>query len=1360
MTEASSGADLLNHLAHEFAERFRRGERPALTEYTDKYPELAADIRELFPAMVVMEQLGQPTGAGAGGIPANTPMPQQLGEFRILREVARGGMGIVYEAVQEPLGRHVALKVLPFQSLATSNHIVRFQREARAAANLHHTNIVPVFGVGEHQGIHYYAMQFIQGQSLDSVLRELRRLRRVKSNATNEPGRTALKEGTDENLSFSLAAGLLSGQLDGNKKEENERDDHGTRSDKSRQASSASAGGTASKLSGSADSSLILQQSFSAQTHQQYFRTVARLGMQVAEALVYAHGQGVLHRDIKPSNLLLDTQGTVWVTDFGLAKAVDSEDLTATGDIVGTLRYMAPERFQGQADNRSDVYGLGVTLYELLTLHPVHAERDRARLVDKILREEPVRPRKLDPQIPRDLETVVMKAVAKEPEKRYPSAAELAADLKRFAEDKPILARRVTAPERLWRWSQRNRALAWLTGSVAASLLAVAIVSTLSAVYLSRQVEKTDEQRIRAQEAEQDANRRLFSSLVAEARANRLSRQSGRRVHSLEILAEATRLARELQLPEDDFVELRNEIIACLPLVDLRVARSWEGHPAGTEHLDFDSNLERYVRFDHLKGVARVRHVADDSEVCRITEFARSKEPWQVVLSPDGRFLGRIDKPPICKVWRVTSQGAEPWLEEPGNELCFSPDSSHLAIARRDGAITVYELASRKRLRQWQTGPLSPTWWYLAFHPDKPQLAVRNSGKIMLFDLDTGNKLVEFPDPRGKEELEWLPDGKRLASGDVDHSINLWEASTGKLLDRLAGHTNDSIRVAIHPAGELLASTCWDRTLRLWHMGTGQELFKTSWNAEALRSLGFSRDGRTLAADVADHQLRLWELIPACGYQSLVREPHLGKGKYLGCAVSGKHPLLAVGMEDGIGLWELPSGRPVAFLPTRATGMVAFEASGALLTNGRDGQLCWPIDAVGSSARLRIGPPEQLPFPFSGHQIATNRDGRVMASAQGWGALVRHADLPQKPGFSEKPGSLRLEPQHDVRFVAVSPEGEWVATGSHSATDVYVKIWEARTGRHVVDLPVEGSSLVGFSPNGRWLLTTGGGFRLWAAGTWREGPKIGGALHAFAFSPDSKVLAVETGFGTLRLVDPDTGREYTRLEDPNQDRAGRLTFSPDGSQLLASAEDIPAVHAWDLGAIGAELAKRGLDWDLPAYPPPPSPTRGGREGREEMRPLQVTVDLGDLQGRELNEQAWLMANNPEAKLRDPAWAVELAQKAVDLCPKQAMYWNTLGVAHYRAGHWKNAIEALTKSMELEKGKLESFDTFFLAMAHWQLDEKEKARQWYDRAVRWLEKNQDQLAGNPQYPEELRRFRAEAAALLGVKEEKTHHKETK
>jgi hypothetical protein len=308
------------------------------------------------------------------------------------------------------------------------------------------------------------------------------------------------EEDHDVDLSFSLAAGLLSGQFEGNKDEEKKKDER-------RAPPSATALST--KLNVTSDSSLTLcHSSLSSRTEQQYFRSVARLGVQVAEALAYAHGQGVLHRDIKPSNLLLDTQGTLWITDFGLAKAVDSEDLTATGDIIGTLRYMAPERFQGQADVRGDVYGLGVTLYEMLTLRPVFVDTIRARLVERILREEAPRPRKLDGRIPRDLEKIVLKALAKEPSQRYRSAEELAEDLRRFLADRPVRARRSPTWERSWRWCRRNPTLAALTGVLFLLLAGIAAVATIGYGQTTRALSREAEQRGLA-EQEAARNRRL-----------------------------------------------------------------------------------------------------------------------------------------------------------------------------------------------------------------------------------------------------------------------------------------------------------------------------------------------------------------------------------------------------------------------------------------------------------------------------------------------------------------------------------------------------------------------------------------------------------------------------------------------------------------------------------------------------------------------------------------------------------------------------------------------------------------------------------------------------------------------------------
>jgi tetratricopeptide (TPR) repeat protein len=358
-----------------------------------------------------------------------------------------------------------------------------------------------------------------------------------------------------------------------------------------------------------------------------------------------------------------------------------------------------------------------------------------------------------------------------------------------------------------------------------------------------------------------------------------------------------------------------------------------------------------------------------------------------------------------------------------------------------------------------------------------------------------------------------------------------------------------------------------------------------------------------------------------------------------------------------------------------------------------------------------------------------------------------------------------------VRYIAVSPDGRLVATGSHTRTGV--KIWDAQSGKPVKELPADGSR-VGFSPNGKWLMANG---RLWANGSWQPGPLLGSMNGAFAFSRDSKLLALETGYGVVRLVNPDTGRECARLEDPNQDRACDISFSPDGTQLVACNGDSQSlVHVWDLRAIREELAKMGLDWDLRAYPPAPKSA--------DVTPLQVQVDRGELdtmieaeghwrlgrgylQSRQWdkasaayakaieldpknakaqNNLAWLLSTCPDATFRDADRALALAKKAVELTPHHGTTWNTLGVSHYRAGDWKAAAVALEKSNDLLGGKQLSFNAFFLAMAHKQLGDKDEPRQWYEQAAQWMEKNKPQ-------DEELRRFRAEAAALLEVKEKK-------
>jgi serine/threonine protein kinase len=420
---------------------------------------------------------------------------QRLGDFRLLREVGRGGMGCVYEAEQESLGRRVAIKVLAGHRLLDPKLLARFHREAKAAARLHHTNIVPVFGVGEQDGVHFYVMQFIQGLGLDAVLDEVRRLQRSRAEVASAHASASNHAPTAASVAHSFVSGRFAPP------------DTSVTDLSEAQSPAASAARPASRsaLTSAGDSA------------RRYALGVARIGLQVAEALEYDHEQGILHRDVKPSNLLLDAHGNVWVADFGLAKVGTDSDLTQTGDIIGTVRYMAPERFGGKCDAGSDVYALGLTLYELLARRPAFEVEDRNALIRAVTQSAPPRLRTLERAVSRDLETIVHKAIEREPAHRYASAASLADDLRRFLEDRPIAARRIGPGERLARWARRNPGVAGLTAAVFALMFALTAGSMLATLRIRRSEQSALREAVRA-EAEA---RRATAARDAEAAARR-----------------------------------------------------------------------------------------------------------------------------------------------------------------------------------------------------------------------------------------------------------------------------------------------------------------------------------------------------------------------------------------------------------------------------------------------------------------------------------------------------------------------------------------------------------------------------------------------------------------------------------------------------------------------------------------------------------------------------------------------------------------------------------------------------------------------------------------------------------------------
>lgn len=462
----------LEQIADAFLTQLRSGYNPEISEYVERYPRLAKEIEEIFPAIAALEA-GKNLGHSSGKVSLGERTPEQLGDFKIIREIGRGGMGVVYEAVQVSLNRRIALKLLPRHSLLGEKQLKRFRREAELTASLHHTNIVPVFGVGENEGFHYYVMQLIEGVGLDELAQQL-----VLTDADSSSNRPT---GGNDTL---------------------------VRPDSSSNPSATVTNGADAISTDKPERNGVLRADFEKYVNSP--EKIAILGVQAANALQYAHDRGILHRDIKPGNLLLDSDGLLCVTDFGLARVAEQSDLSKSTDVVGTLGYMAPEMFREETCSQSDIYGLGITLYELLTKRCAIVRTNRHEMISQITQGSITPPRRINSKLSRDLETIVLKAIAPDVNHRYQKASDLADDLNRFLENCPIRARRITPFERLWRWSRRNPAIATLSSIAMMLVLLLGVIMAIG-------FERERQQRKRVEASSQlavDALDRVFDRFV------------------------------------------------------------------------------------------------------------------------------------------------------------------------------------------------------------------------------------------------------------------------------------------------------------------------------------------------------------------------------------------------------------------------------------------------------------------------------------------------------------------------------------------------------------------------------------------------------------------------------------------------------------------------------------------------------------------------------------------------------------------------------------------------------------------------------------------------------------------------------
>ena len=583
--------ELLDRIVADYTKRMRAGKAPEIAKYKRKYPSIANEIDDLLTSVAMIEGLKQDAeGQGDTLAPRSNAKDfsnlKQLGDYVLIREVGRGGMGIVFEAVHQSLGRRVALKVMLEREFESEKQIARFRREAQAAARLHHTNIVSVFGVGEAEGFHFYVMEYVDGISLKSAVQSL------TSSMANLDGRgpaAASKLGTvgDGDLATVEKANRETGEF------------------------SIASSALASSLQ---SSPAVSHPDF--RNNAQRYQWVADVGAQVADALAYSHQMGILHRDIKPANLMLDDKGQVWITDFGLVKLHDEEAITKTGDVIGTPQYLAPESLKGEYDQQSETYCLGLSLYELATLQPAIEPGSHAQVFNRIIHEQPKAPGTVDPSMPRDLATIIAKAIRKDPAERYISAEALRDDLRAFVEDRPISARRPSLIEQASRWSRKNPLVASLAALSALLICATAIVASSAWAYTNRaygelatEAKKTE---LARQRAEQSEDKAIASRKLAEKNESLAQQSEKKAIENVEFMVRA-------------FDGLFTEFL--------------KNQTNGKTRLDFDG-------FDELAGI-EISIDSNDADYLKkmagyYQEFARKNEGNERLVEEAARSLRRV----------------------------------------------------------------------------------------------------------------------------------------------------------------------------------------------------------------------------------------------------------------------------------------------------------------------------------------------------------------------------------------------------------------------------------------------------------------------------------------------------------------------------------------------------------------------------------------------------------------------------------------------------------------------------------------------------------------------------------------------